>query len=263
MSSRRAAAPRRYTCWICDRGRSVSTCAISRTTRAMAPGTAISVAQISGTSWKPILRAASAGNSAVRSGVTVNSTLITSSVVRSLRLITAVTSSAVPSRIASRSSASTWIAPRIARTATCQLLPLRCSRLPASHVLRTWRASYAPYASQADGGVQVADFPRREVACRARPQVAQLDRPHRGTNQAAHRMPDLGEHPPDDVLAALMEGDLHERARPRLLEHPEPVRDRHPVLELDADGQPPSHVAGDRPGNVRQVGLGDLVARVR
>ena len=67
-------------------------CAISRTTRGMAPGTAISAAQISGTSWKPILRAASAGNSVVRSGVAVNSTLITSSVVRSLRDITSVTS---------------------------------------------------------------------------------------------------------------------------------------------------------------------------
>ena len=54
------------------RGRSVSTCAISRTTRGMAPGTGISVAHISGTAWKPVLRAASAGNSAVRSGVTVN-----------------------------------------------------------------------------------------------------------------------------------------------------------------------------------------------
>ena len=73
----------------------------------MAPGTAISAAHINGTSWKPILRAASAGNSAVRSGVDVNSTLITSSVVRSLRDITSVTSSAVASSIASRSAEST------------------------------------------------------------------------------------------------------------------------------------------------------------
>ena len=82
----------------------------------MAPGTGISVAQISGTSWKPILRAASAGNSAVRSGVAVNRTLITSSVVSSLRAITSVTSSAVPSSIASRSSVSTCTAPRTALT---------------------------------------------------------------------------------------------------------------------------------------------------
>ena len=85
----------------------------------MAPGTGISIEHISGTAWKPSLRAASAGNSAVRSGVAVKSTLITSSGVRSLRLITALTSSAVPSRMASRSSASTWIAPRMAMTVTC------------------------------------------------------------------------------------------------------------------------------------------------
>src|ERR1017187_5795871 len=82
----------------------------------MAPGTAISDAQISGTSWKPILRAASAGNSAVRSGVAVNSTLITSSVVSSLRVMTSVTSSAVASSIASRPAESTCTAPRTALT---------------------------------------------------------------------------------------------------------------------------------------------------
>ena len=74
----------------------VSTWAISRTTRGSAPGTSISVAQISGTSWKPSLRAASAGNSAVRSGVAVKITLITSSVVSLLRSITSVTSSVDP-----------------------------------------------------------------------------------------------------------------------------------------------------------------------
>ncbi len=45
----------------------------SRTTRGSAPGSSISVAQISGTSWNPSLRAASAENSAVRSGVAVES----------------------------------------------------------------------------------------------------------------------------------------------------------------------------------------------
>src|SRR5215470_8836796 len=164
-------------------------CAISRTTRGMAPGTAISAAQISGTAWKPILRAASAGNSAVRSGVTVNSTLITSSVVRSLRLMTAVTSSAVPSRMASRSTASSWMAPRIARTGNV----LSSSRVRTSRL-------------QADGGVQVADFRRRKVSGGARPQVAELDRSNGDTDQAADRMADFGEHPADDVLAALVQG---------------------------------------------------------
>ena len=55
-------------------------CAISRITRGSACGTSTSAAHSSGTSWKPSLRAASAGNSDVRSGVAVNTTLITSSV---------------------------------------------------------------------------------------------------------------------------------------------------------------------------------------
>ena len=75
-------------------------CIISRTTLGIEPGTAISVQHSSGTSWKPRERAASAGNSMVRSGVAVKITLITSSVLSLFLLITSVTSSAVPSRIA-------------------------------------------------------------------------------------------------------------------------------------------------------------------
>src|SRR5216684_2659568 len=122
MSSRSAAAPRRYTCCSAERGWPVSTCMSRRTTRGIAPGTPISDAHSSGTSWKPILRAASAGNSAVRSGVAVNRTLITSSVTRLFRVMTSETSSVVPSRIAARSFASIWTAPRIALTVTSLLL---------------------------------------------------------------------------------------------------------------------------------------------
>ena len=50
MSSRRAVAPRRYTCWSAARGLPVSTCMSSRTTRGMAPGTSISLAHSNGTS---------------------------------------------------------------------------------------------------------------------------------------------------------------------------------------------------------------------
>src|SRR5579859_5467435 len=62
MSSRRALAPRRYTCWTSPRRSGVSTCIIRRTTRGMAPGTSISMQHSSGTSWKPSARAASAGD---------------------------------------------------------------------------------------------------------------------------------------------------------------------------------------------------------
>src|SRR5262249_19897050 len=179
-------------------------CAISRTTRGMAPGTAISAAQISGTSWKPILRAASAGNSAVRSGVAVNSTLITSSVVSSFRDMTSVTSSAVPSSIASRSSPSTWIAPRTALTV---IWPPPSTR----HRLQPYR------------GVQLADLPGGQVAGGTGLEVAEPDRAHVGTDQAADRVAGRGQHAADDVLAALVQGDLDERAVPGPVDDPEPV----------------------------------------
>ena len=53
------------------RGRSVSTCAIIRTTRGIEPSISSSRAQISGTSVKPSCRAAYAGNSETRSVVAV------------------------------------------------------------------------------------------------------------------------------------------------------------------------------------------------
>ena len=57
-----------------------STSTSVRRHRCIDPGTGISLAQRSGTSTKPISRAASAGNADVRSGVTVNHTLTISSI---------------------------------------------------------------------------------------------------------------------------------------------------------------------------------------
>jgi hypothetical protein len=94
----------------------VSTCASRRSTRGIEPGTPISVVHSSGTSVSPSNRAAYAGNSALRSGVAVNTMLIKSAGSMALRCSTSFTSSVVPSRMSSRSFASTWIAPRTART---------------------------------------------------------------------------------------------------------------------------------------------------
>src|ERR1700729_574324 len=187
----------------------------------MAPGTGISVAHISGTAWKPSLRAASAGNSAVRSGVTVNSTLITSSGARSLRLITAVTRSAVHSRMASLSSASTWMAPRMALTVTCSTpydltSRLQCSPCSPPRARGRWL--------QADGGVEFADLLGGEVSGAAGGEVPELDRPDRHPHQAADRMADLDQHPADDPIAPLVQRDLDQGAPAGLLKHPELVR---------------------------------------
>src|SRR5579871_4709628 len=197
-------------------------CIISRTTRGIAPGTPISPAHNSGTSWKPSLRAASAGNSAVRSLVAVKITLMTSSVLRSLRVITSVTSSAVPARISARSSAPTWIAPRTARTATC--LPSRPGPRPAPFLLT------APKPLQPDGRVQVADFLDRQLPGRARPQRPERDRADVRAHQPRHRVPGRGQHPLDDVLAALVQGDLHERTGAEPLYYAEFISAGHAVV---------------------------------
>jgi len=63
----------------------VYTCIMTRMQCAIAPGTAISLAQMSGTSPKPIARAVVAGNVDVRSVEVVKSTLITSSCSSSFR----------------------------------------------------------------------------------------------------------------------------------------------------------------------------------
>src|ERR1700730_2003905 len=194
MSSRSAAAPRRYTCCSAERGWPVSTCMSRRTTRGIAPGTPISDAHSSGTSWKPILRAASAGNSAVRSGVAVNRTLITSSVTRLFRVMTSETSSVVPSRIAARSFASIWTAPRIALTVTslllhaassCHPVPVFPWVTPVDQVYISRGASSGSLAArpvrafprlQTDRGVQVTYFPGAQRAGGAPAQRAERDR---------------------------------------------------------------------------------------
>src|SRR6202041_1748138 len=176
-----------------ERGLAVSMCMSSRTTRGSACGTAISVPHSRGTPWKPIFRAARAGNSAVRSGVTVNTTLITSSVSRLFRAMTSATSSVVPSRIASRSFASTWTAPRIALTATSLLL----------HAVRSedfLPGPLLPARLQTDGRVQLTYLTGGQRAGGARPLRPQRDRHAAGAGPPADRVADLGQHPPHDVL---------------------------------------------------------------
>src|SRR4051794_11586939 len=91
-----------------------------RTTRGIEPGTSISWAHSSGTWPKPSRRAATAGNSASRSGVSVKIALTTRSGVSSLRVRISRTSSSVAARIASRSFFSTVAAPRRAWRGTAR-----------------------------------------------------------------------------------------------------------------------------------------------
>ena len=80
-------------------------------TLAMAPGTGISWAHSSGTALSPIRRAAAAGNSASRSGVSVKMQLTRSPAPSSLRSSSSCISASVASRIASAALAATVLAP--------------------------------------------------------------------------------------------------------------------------------------------------------
>src|SRR3954453_23337245 len=81
-------------------------------TRGSELGTGISRAQSSGTALKPTLRAATAGNSASRSSVSVKMQLTQSCGSRSLRFMISRRSHSVAPRIASASFWSTVVAPR-------------------------------------------------------------------------------------------------------------------------------------------------------
>src|SRR5436190_2931736 len=84
----------------------------TRITRGSEPGTSTSRAHSSGTELKPILRAATAGNSAFRSSVSVKMQLTASSGRSALRSRISSISDSVAPRIDSASLASTVVAPR-------------------------------------------------------------------------------------------------------------------------------------------------------
>ena len=69
-----------------------------------------------GTDSKPTSRANAAGKAALRSGLAVKRTEMTSDGVRPLAASISVRSSLTPAAIASGELATTWVAPRIART---------------------------------------------------------------------------------------------------------------------------------------------------
>src|SRR5215469_10375050 len=196
-------------------------CIIRRTMRGIALGTSISVAHSSGTSWNPGLRAARAGNSAVRSGVAVKMTLMTSSVLSSLRPITSVTSSVVAARISAWSFALTWTAPRTARTVT--VTPPFAWVQPTRGELRL--------RSQADGSVQVADLLGGQSPGGTGAQRSERDGSDLGSDQPAHRTAAGCKHPLDDVLTAFVQRNLHQGPVAHLLHHAELICAGHADLE--------------------------------
>src|SRR3954451_13640137 len=195
-----------------------------------APGTGISRAHSSGTAERPISRAATAGNSASRSGVRVKMQLTRSAAPRRLRARISRISSSVAARIAAASFSVTVLAPRSA-----------ISRM-------------------ARGFKQPLDLGRRQAAVLAGLQAAEAQRAEGDPLERADRVPDGLAHALDLALAALVDGQLDavgpEAAGAR--------RRREPVLELHALAQRAQRRLADRRvTHPRAVGPRDLEGRVR
>src|SRR3954469_5181160 len=153
----------------------------TRMTFGSAPRTGISRAHSSGTLLSPISRAATAGNSASRSGVSVKMQLTRSSMASPLRPRISRISVSVAARIASAVFSVTVLAPRSATT-------------------RMGRDSTK--------SVEVLDLCRGQLAVIADRQAAELERAESHPFQGFHRVPDRLEHALDLALAALMNRQL-------------------------------------------------------
>ena len=206
-------------------------------TRGSEPGTSISRVQISGTRSKPRRRAASAGNSALRSSVVVKMQLTNWSIASSLRSISAAISSSVAERMAAALFSGTLVAPRSAYSLS----------LTVPAYLRAASRSAATSAS---------------LSTRAAPgsSRAELERAEAHARQLAHAMADRLAHAPHLALSPLAELELdhvpgqqaHARGR------------GSPVVELDAVAERRERGSVRPPaGDARQIGLRHLVARVR
>src|ERR1044072_6098411 len=180
----------------------------TRMTRGIEPGTGTSRAHSSGTCEKPMLRAATAGNSASRSSVSVKMQLTTSEGCKSLRLRISRSSHSVAPRIAPASLRSTDEAPRKAKSRMDETL------LNA-------------------GLAQPFDLRRSQASMRALGQVVEAQRPEPHAFERPDAMADALAHALDLVVAAFADRDLEDAGTD--LTH---LRGQRPaVVEVDALAQ--------------------------
>src|SRR3954447_10872851 len=202
----------------------------TRMTRGSAPGTGISRAHSSGTAERPMLRAATAGNSASRSGVRVKMQLTRSCADSPLRARISRISSSVAPIIASAVFSATVLAPRRA-------------------ISRMARGFKQPLA-----------LGRRQAAVLAGLQAAEAQRPESDPLERLDGVADRVAHAAHLALAALADGQLEPVAG-----EPADVRGGgRPVLELDALAQRPERrLANRRAPDAGAVGPRDLERRMR
>src|SRR3954452_21607749 len=205
----------------------------TRITRGSEPGTSTSRVHSSGTELKPILRAATAGNSASRSSVSVKMQLTASSGRSALRSRISSISDSVAPRMAWASLASTVVAPRRANR-----------RMGAHHASRR---------------LQCSDLGRLQAPGLALLQAPELERPEPHAPQRDDAVADRLAHAPDLALSALADRQLqHARAHLAHLGRP-----RAAVVQVDALAQPCERARLDEPAvHLGDVGPGHLVARM-
>src|ERR1700680_237426 len=151
-------------------------------TRGSERGTAISLAHSSGTASKPTARAATAGNSALRSFVAVKMQLTTFSGTSALRSMIAFISSVVASRMSWASLRFTLIAPRRAKS-------------------RSTRAILSERA-------EPLDLARAELPVRPGLEALQAQRAKADAPQLEHRVADRLAHSPHLAVSALVDRQL-------------------------------------------------------
>src|SRR3954454_8939226 len=205
----------------------------TRMTCGSAPGTGISRAHRSGTDERPISRAATAGNWASRSGVSVKMQLTRSSAPRALRESSVRISSSVADRIASAGFSVTVLAPR---SATSRMSP------------------------DSTKFAELLDLRRGQRAMAAELQRAQTQRPEGHALERTDGMADGLEHALDLALAAFADRQLDVVGA----DPPHQCRCGDAVLELDAVAQGAHRRLVDRRvRDPRAVGARDLELRVR
>src|SRR5215212_7726002 len=205
---------------------------MTRITLRIAPGTSSSRVQSSGTWSSPSLRAATAGNSALRSSVAVNRQLTMRSGSRSLRLISSRIRSSVAATIAVTSFDPTVTAPRTAQS--------RCSSL-----IRSILPEPVDLGRAQPPGPTLGELPQR-----------QGPEPH--PPQLLDAVADRLDHPPDLAVAPLVDGDLDHPGRGRS----HTPRRGGPVVQVDAAAQAADLLRRRRPGKANSVRARHLVARM-
>src|SRR5579863_2158167 len=171
---------------------------IVRMQRGKSPGTGISVKFRSGMLVQPSRRAADAGKPARRSGVTVNNAEATSSSSNLFRSRIAMSSFSVALNIASRSSLSACVAPRIPRTLISAAITARVQEKHIERLAFAWR--------------QLAEM--------RRPQRAQGHRTEAHPFQRDQRMIDHLEHASHLAIASFVQRQIDDGTIPRNGDYP-------------------------------------------